>query len=138
MQFNYPLRMHRGFSFLELMVVIVIIGLLASGVMVGSRHMLDKAKISRTRSDLAAYKSAIEAFYAENSRYPSNEEGLAVLAGKFIDKLRLDPWKRPYQYNSPGRNAPYEVISLGADGREGGEGVDSDLNSDDEDIPEKK
>ena len=123
--------LRRGFSFIEILIVIVIIGLLAGAVTLSTRHYLDKAKQTRARSDIATYRSALESYYAEFGAYPANEQGLAVLAPKFIDRLRNDPWSRPYQYNSPGRSGAYEVICLGADGREGGEGVAADVASDD-------
>jgi len=116
------------------MIVVVIIGLLAGAVTVSTRHYLDKAKLTRVRSDIAAYKGALESFYAEEGRYPNNDEGLAALAPKFVDKVRADPWGRSYQYNAPGRSGPYEVICFGADGHDGGDGVNADISSDEADI----
>jgi general secretion pathway protein G len=127
-------RRAQGFSFIEILIVIVIIGLLAGAVSLSTRHYLDKAKQTRARSDLATYRSALESYYAEFGGYPTNEQGLAVLAPRFIDRLRNDPWSRAYQYNAPGRNGPYEVTCLGADGREGGDGVAADIASDDLDA----
>ncbi len=111
------------------MIVVVIIGILAGAVSLSATHYLDKAKQNRARSDIATYSSALAAFYGESGRYPSNDEGLTALVPKFVDKIRLDPWKRPYAYNQPGRNGPYEIICFGADGKEGGEGVDADITS---------
>ena len=127
----------RGFSFIEVMIVVVIIGLLAGAVTLSTRHFMDKAKQTRARTDIATYKSALESFYAEFGRYPSNEEGLLILTPKFIDKLRMDPWAHPYQYVFPGRQSAYEVICFGADGRDGGDGVNMDISSEDVDIAEK-
>jgi general secretion pathway protein G len=130
-------RVHQrccGFSLIEVMIVVVIIGLLAGAVTLSTRHFLDKAKQTRARSDIATYKSAIESFYADESRYPTNDEALGVLTPKFIDKLRMDPWGRPYQYNFPGRSGPYEILCFGADGRDGGEGVNADISSEDADV----
>jgi len=130
-------RRYRGFSFIEVMIVVVIIGLLAGAVTLSTRHFMDKAKQTRARSDLATYKSATESFYAEIGRYPSTEEGLTILVPKFIDKQRLDPWSHPYEYNFPGRQAAYEIVCFGADGRDGGDGVNQDITSDEVDVSEK-
>ncbi len=126
-----------GFTFIEVMIVIVIIGILAGAVTLSTRHYLDKAKVNRAKSDLSTYRSALESYYGEHGRYPSAEEGLRVLSPQFIDKTRTDPWNRPYVYRRPGASTPYEIACLGADGREGGDGVDSDINSADHDTTEK-
>lgn len=129
----------RGFSLVEIMIVIVIIGLLAGVVTVNVRRYLIKAKQNVARQDIATIVHALDSFWAEYDRYPTNEEGLEalirpteknpepLLAGKEIPR---DPWDRAYLYNSPGADGPYEVICLGADGREGGEGADMDITSD--------
>jgi len=127
-----------GFSLVEIMVVIVIIGLLAGVVSINVRGYLIKAKQNTARQEIATIISALESFYGTYGRYPGNEEGLAILTrpsekmpeGPLQGKL-VDPWKNPYQYNSPGANGPYEVICYGADGREGGDGADADISSDD-------
>ena len=120
----------RAFTFIEVMIVVVIIGLLAAAVTLSTRHFVDKAKENRARSDLSTFKSALSAFYADTGRYPTNDEGLAALAPKYIDKLHNDPWGREYQYNQPGRSGPYEVLCLGAGGKEG----EGNISSDDLDI----
>lgn len=125
-----------GFSLVEIMVVLVIIGLLAGVVTIGTRNYMVKAKANAARTEIATICSAIETYYTVYDRYPTNEEGLTMLTQK-TDKLPdpllqqrpVDPWGRPYQYNQPGRSGPYEVLSLGADGREGG-----DPGSADEDV----
>jgi general secretion pathway protein G len=130
-------RRRRGFSLVEVMIVVVIIGLLASVVTVNVRSYLTRAKQSTARQEIAVTAQAVEAFYAAYSRYPTNDEGIAALTEP-SEKLPdppltgqpIDPWSRPYQYNCPGAEAPYEVISYGADGREGGEGADADIRSD--------
>ncbi len=115
----------RAFSLVEIMVVVVIIGLLATAVALRVRHYVDSAKTNRARADIATIVSALESYYAEHSAYPSNDEGLAVLP---LTTLK-DPWGRPYQYNQPASEHAYEVVSYGADGREGGDGIDADLHS---------
>ncbi len=120
-----PRRGRPGFSFIEVMVVVVIIGLLAGAVALKVTGYMDAARANRAKSDIATIVDAVEAYYLTNSRYPTNEEGLENLPLK----NRLDPWGRLYEYNSPGRDEPFEVYTLGADGREGGEGSNADLYS---------
>lgn len=122
-----PWRKHApAFSFIEVMVVVVIIGLLAGAVTLKVSNYMDTAKINRAKSDLATIVAAVEAYYLTNGRYPTNEEGLKYLSLK----SRTDPWGSSYGYNSPGRNREaFEVICFGADGREGGEGTNADIYS---------
>jgi general secretion pathway protein G len=116
---------NQAFTFIEIMVVVVIIGLLAGAVAIKVGDYVDKAKLNRAKSDIATIVNAVESYYADRGAYPSNEDGLGVLPIKGA----TDPWGRPYQYNQPGRNEPYEVICYGADGREGGEGPNRDISS---------
>jgi general secretion pathway protein G len=125
-----------AFSLVELMVVMVIIGLLSSLVAVQTRSYLIASKQNAARAEIATMVSAIESFYADQSRYPTNEEGIAILTqgtdsfpDGFLKKVPLDPWDRPYEYVSPAAKAPFEIICLGADGREGGQGGDADISS---------
>lgn len=119
-------RRGAGFSFIEVMVVVVIIGLLAGAVAMRVTGYVEKAKEVRVRSDISTIVTAIEAYHLTNSQYPGNEDGLDHLSLK----TKLDPWGRPYQYNSPGpRDEPFEVMTFGADGREGGEGENADVYS---------
>jgi general secretion pathway protein G len=130
-------RKRRGFSLVEIMVVIVIIGLLAGVVTLSVRSQMLKAYKRRVLADLANIKSAVELYEGETGRLPTNEQGLQVLRVKNEDypdgmlaKDPVDPWRRPYQYNSPGRNgAAFEIICYGADGQEGGEGQAADVSS---------
>ena len=126
-----------AFSLVELIVVIVIIGMLAGIVAVKTRSYLVKSRQNAARVEIAKIIEAIDSFYAVTQRYPSNDEGLAVLAEPsedFVDgllsKVPQDPWGNEYVYNVPGEDGPYEVFALGADGREGGEGPDKDIRSD--------
>jgi len=125
-----------GFTLLEIMVVVVIIGLLAGLVTVRTRSYLHVSRQNAAMAEIAKIADAIEAFYLGHNRYPTNEEGLAVLTARtpqfpdgLLNKVPTDPWGNNYVYNSPGRDAPYEVISYGADGREGGEGENADISS---------
>lgn len=135
-QFFSRTRVRGGFSLVEIMVVLVIIGLLASVVTLNVRGYLVNGKRNAAKVDVAKLSDAIETFYISHDRYPTNEEGIGVLTlpsdtmpEPLIDRVPQDPWGRPYQYNVPGREGPYELYSLGADGREGG-----DLNTAEADI----
>jgi general secretion pathway protein G len=119
----------RGFSLIEVMIVVVIIGLLAGIVTFAAKEYLDRAKRQRARADIANLVTAVDAFYLEKGRFPDNQEGLRSLVPGFIKSLPNDPWGRGYQYLQPGRSGQYDIISYGADGREGGSGADADIAS---------
>jgi len=131
-------RGQRAFSLVEVMIVIVIMGLLAGVVTVNVRGYLTRARRDTARSEIATIIKALDTFYAANSKYPTNDEGLAVLAGgdgentdeALLSGVPVDPWGNPYQYNCPGVNSQFDVICYGADGREGGQGADADIHSD--------
>ena len=132
-------RRRRGFTLLEVMVVIVILGLLAGIVAVKTRSYIVLSKQNAARVEIAKIREALEAFYAVYNRYPTNEEGIKALVDPserfpqgLLNKVPKDPWGHPYLYNSPGKKGAFDVISYGADGREGGEGADADISSDDD------
>lgn len=125
-----------AFSLVELIVVMVILGMLAGLVAVRTRGYLIASKQNAARAEIANIVKAVETFYSDQGRYPTTDEGLDVLASGtdtwpegFLNKVPLDPWKNSYEYVSPGSTEPYEVICLGADGREGGEGENQDITS---------
>ena len=127
-----------AFSLVEIMVVIVIIGLLSGVVTVSVRSYLVRGKQTVARMEIAKIAQAIDTFYGQFDRYPSSDEGIAVLVEKstafsdgLLNKMPRDPWKHAYEYHYPGRDAPYEVISYGADHQEGGIGADADIASTD-------
>lgn len=131
-------KRRRGFSLVELLVVMVIIGMLASLVVFKTRSYLVASKQNAAKAEIAKIVQALESFYAAHDRYPSNDEGLEVLVtgseafpDGLLNKVPNDPWRNAYQYNSPGQVGPFEVLCLGADGREGGEKADRDISSDD-------
>ncbi|MCC7407060.1 MAG: type II secretion system major pseudopilin GspG [Phycisphaeraceae bacterium] len=136
---NSVVKSPAGFSLVEMMVVLVLIGLLASVVTINVRSYLIRGRQNTAKLELSTLRNAVETYYGIMGRYPTNEEGLGALAQTndqitepLIDKVPVDPWGRPYQYLSPGReNRPYEIVCYGADGREGGTGADQDLNSSD-------
>ena len=118
-----------GFSLVELMVVIVILGLLATIVIINVMPAVDRAANTKARADIATLEQAIEMYRLDRLAYPPAAEGLqALLAGQYIRRLPNDPWGHPYRYSVPGPDGrPYRIVSWGADGREGGSGDDADI-----------
>lgn len=135
---NAPCDRRRGFSLVELIVVMVIIGMLAGLVAVRTRSYLVASKQNAVRAEISTIMGALESFYADQGRFPTTDEGLTILSkgtdsfpDGFINKVPKDPWKRGYEYVSPGQNGPYEILCLGEDGEEGGEGANRDISSED-------
>ena len=134
---------HRGFTLIEIMVVIVILGVLAALVVPRVLDRPDEARAVAAKSDIAAIMSALKLYRIDNQRFPTTEQGLAALVarpeqppappnwkpGGYLEKLPKDPWGRPYQYLNPGLKGEIDVLSLGADGQPGGTGVDADVGS---------
>ncbi len=132
-----------GFTLVELMVVIVIIGLLATVVAINVLPSQDRAMVEKTKADIAVLEQAVESYKLENFNYPRTEDGLQALVaapaglsnperyreGGYIRRLPKDPWGADYRYASPGAHGPVDIYSLGADGKEGGEGKDADLGN---------
>jgi general secretion pathway protein G len=133
----------RGFTLVELMVVIVIIGLLATVVMINVMPSQDRAMVEKTRADVSVLEQAVETYRLDNLAYPRSEHGLQALLdappglarperyrrGGYIRRLPDDPWGNPYQYRAPGRRAAFDVFSFGADGAEGGGGDNADIGN---------
>jgi len=130
-------RGRRGFSLVELMVVIVIIGLLATTVTISVRGYLVKGKQTAAKQEIAQIMAGLDLFFMEHDRYPTNDEGLAILKtpteqhpdGVLRGGDLLDPWGRPYEYVFPGIHGTFDLVSYGADGIEGGAGGDADIVS---------
>ncbi|MBB4641031.1 general secretion pathway protein G [Rhizorhapis suberifaciens] len=134
-----------GFTLVELMVVIVIIGLLATVVVINVLPSQDRAMVEKTKADIATLSQALEMYRLDNLTYPGAAEGLDALvtppptlarperyrSGGYIKKLPADPWGRAYQYANPGRSGAFDVYSLGADGAPGGEDENADIYSSD-------
>lgn len=119
-----------GFSLIELLVVMVIIGLLAG--LVGPRlfRHVDAAKQKDALAQIAMFEEALDLYRLENHKYPATDEGLAALKDYLKRQIPKDPWGNPYAYKQPGPdNYDFEVISYGADGKPGGEGNDMDIIS---------
>ena len=130
----------RGFTLLELLVVMVIIGLLAGYVGPKFFGQIGKSEVKAARAQIDALTKALDQYRLDVGRYPGTEQGLTVLvtkpadepkwAGPYLAKaLPKDPWGQDYQYRSPGEHGEYDLLSLGKDGRPGGEGEDADLTS---------
>lgn len=136
-------RRARGFTLIEVMVVIVILGVLAALVVPKLMSRPDEARVVAARQDMASIMQALKLYRLDNQRYPTTEQGLAALvvkptaapvpnnwkAGGYLEKLPKDPWGNPYQFLSPGVKGEIDVFSYGADGAPGGTGVDTDIGS---------
>ncbi|MES2126771.1 MAG: type II secretion system major pseudopilin GspG [Pseudomonadota bacterium] len=130
-----------GFTLLELLVVIVIIGLLAAYVGPKYFSQLGKSEVTVAKAQIEAFDKSLDTYRLDVGRYPSTEEGLAALMaapatatakwnGPYLKKgVPLDPWGHPYQYKAPGSKAEYEILSLGKDGQPGGDGENADISS---------
>jgi general secretion pathway protein G len=123
-----------AFTLVEIMIVVVIIGLLAGLVTYSTTGLLDRAKRQKARADVATLAGALDQYYGANGRFPDNREGLQALVPGFIQVLPRDPWGNSYLYVQPGKSGPYDVISYGADGREGGTGSDADITNTDVEV----
>jgi general secretion pathway protein G len=130
-----------GFTLIELMVVLVIIGVLAALIVPNVLDRADDARVTAARTDVANLSQALKLYRLDNQRYPTGGQGLQALVAKptvdpipanwkpYLDKLPNDPWGRPYQYLNPGIKGEVDVMSFGADGKSGGEGKDADIGS---------
>ena len=139
----FPLRrrVQAGFTLIELMVVLVIIGVLAALIVPNVLERADEARVTAARTDINNLMQALKLYRLDNQRYPSAEQGLQALILKptvppippnwkpYLDKLPNDPWGQPYQYLNPGVKGEIDVMSFGADGKAGGEGKDADIGS---------
>ncbi len=140
---SLPARLGRraGFTLIELMVVLVIIGVLAALIVPNVLDRTDDARATAARTDIGNLMQALKLYKLDNQRYPSAEQGLQALIARpstppvpsnwrpYLEKLPNDPWGQPYQYLNPGIRGEIDVMSFGADGQSGGEGKNADIGS---------
>lgn len=132
----------RGFTLIEIMVVVVILGILAAVIVPKLTEQPEKARATKARADIRQLESALEMYKLDNFYYPSTQQGLQALVTRpsgdpqaknwrsgYIKNLPKDPWGNPYQYLQPGNNGDFDVYTLGADGKPGGEGPDGDIGN---------
>ena len=140
------LKTHRqqgGFSLLEIMVVVVIIGILVATIAPNLFGETERARKTRVKVDITALEDALERYRMENFNYPTTDQGLEGLVtkssippepkhfkqGGYVKRLQKDPWGNDYQYISPGESGPFDLFTLGADGEVGGEGPNQDIGN---------
>ena len=122
-----PIHRPGGFTLLELLVVIVIIGLLAGYVAPRYFSQVGKSEIQVAKAQIESFEKAMDQYRLDKRRYPTAEEGLAALQPYLKKALPNDPWDRPYVYRTPGAKGEYEIVSYGRDGKAGGSGEDADI-----------
>ncbi len=136
-------KLNEGFTLLEVMVVVVILGILAALVVPKIISRPDEARVLAAKQDVANLMQALKLYRLDNQRYPVTEQGLQALVaqpttaplapnwktGGYVERLPKDPWGNPYQFLNPGINGEIDVFSFGADGALGGEGNDADIGS---------
>jgi general secretion pathway protein G len=140
---KYTARNQQGFSLVEILVVLVIMGLLISVVAPTVLNRADEARVQKSYADFKSIETALKIYRLDNYVYPTTEQGLEALVeassldpeprnfktGGYLQEVPFDPWGRPYLYLSPGENGEIDIYSLGADGLSGGEGQNVDIGN---------
>ena len=131
---RYRSNLQLGFTLIEIMVVVVILGILAALIAPNLIGRIDEARVTAARNDIRTIESALQLYRMDNFRYPSTEEGVEALVtkpddpdikwpeGGYLQRLPKDPWDRPYLYLQPGNNGIYDLYTFGRDGQQDGEG----------------
>lgn len=133
-------RQQAGFTLIEIMVVVVILGILAAIIVPRLMDRPDAARITKAKSDIRAIESALSLYRLDNHTYPTTDQGLQALVekpanaaawkeGGYIERVPKDPWNNPYQYLNPGVHGTIDIFSYGADGQEGGDGINADIGN---------
>ena len=119
----------QGFTLIEVMVVVVILGILAAIIVPKVMDRPDTARLVKAKTDIRAIESALNLYKLDNFNYPTTEEGLEALTPKYIERMANDPWGNPYLYLSPGLHGEMDVYTLGADGLQGGTDKNADIGN---------
>ncbi|MFQ5487016.1 MAG: type II secretion system major pseudopilin GspG [Gammaproteobacteria bacterium] len=124
-----PLHRQRGFTLIEVLVVVVILGILAAIIVPNIMDKPAAAKITKAKADTRAIESAMNMYKLDKHDYPSTDEGIEALVPDYLPRNPKDPWDQPYQYLNPGTHGTIDIYTLGRDGQPGGEGEDADLGN---------
>lgn len=119
----------QGFTLIEIMIVVVILGILGAIVVPQLMDKPDKARLVKAKQDIKAIESALDLYKLDKFNYPTTEQGLEALQPKYIKQINKDPWDRDYLYLSPGEHGDVDVFTYGADGKKGGEGMNADIGN---------
>ncbi len=123
-------RAQSGFTLIEILVVLIIIGFLTAAVAVNYMGRIDEGARTKVKADLRSIEQGLNLYRLDNYRYPTTEEGLVILVPEYISKLTRDPWNRDYLYANPGEHGlDFDIYTLGRDGAQGGEDIDMDLGN---------
>ncbi|MCC6209093.1 MAG: type II secretion system major pseudopilin GspG [Gammaproteobacteria bacterium] len=127
---NRTRRRSLGFTLIEVLVVVVILGILAAVIVPNLMEKPGQARITKAKADIRAIESALNMYRLDRHIYPTTDEGLESLAPTYLQRAPMDPWDRPYQYLNPGaQGGAFDLYTLGRDGQQGGEGEDADIGN---------